>query len=217
MTFHDWLTTTEIRAIFSEEIHAVGGRVTETIEAGFRIVRASVLPDARAVGKGDLVQGGVAVRATDQEILVHPYIFRQVCSNGEIRGHAVQTRQIVRADFAEFAGEEVAATVREAIHASCCQDAFAEGVDEMRSARLAEADLVLGLGPFLGADGPRGGRRAPQLDHGPAHRKPGSDAIRPDERRDLGRSRHPRPGAALAARGIRRRNPRCQFAQASQA
>jgi hypothetical protein len=149
MTFHDWLTAREIGSIFVEEIDAVGGRVTETIEADPLLFARSILPEAREVGKGDLVQGGVALRATDQEILVHPYIFRQVCSNGAIRAQAIQTQQIRRGDFPEFAGENVACALREAVRMSCGQVAFHEGVDEMRSARLADADLALALIPLL--------------------------------------------------------------------
>jgi len=149
MMFHDWLTARDIGSIFAEEIDAVGGRVTETIDADPLLLARSILPEAREVGKGDLVQGGVALRATDQEILVHPYIFRQVCSNGAIRAHAIQTQQIRREDFPEFAGEDVACALREAVRMSCGRDAFGEGVDEMRSARLADADLALGLIPLL--------------------------------------------------------------------
>jgi hypothetical protein len=149
MTFCDWLTARELSAIFAEEIDAVGGRVTETIDASPLLFARSVLPEAREVAKGDLVQGGVALRATEQEILVHPYVFRQVCTNGAIRAHAVQTRRIVRADYSEFAGEDVACALREAIRESCVEDAFAEGVDEMRSARLADADLALAFMPHL--------------------------------------------------------------------
>ena len=132
MTFHDWLTAREIGSIFAEEIDAVGGRVTETIDADPLLFAHSVLPEAREVDKGDLVQGGVALRATDQEILVHPYIFRQVCTNGEpSAAHAVQTQQIRRADFPEFAGEDVACALREAVRMSSGHDAFGEGVEEM--------------------------------------------------------------------------------------
>ena len=191
MTFHDWLTAREIGTIFAEEIDAVGGRVTETIDANPLIFLRLVLPEAREVGKGDLVQGGVALRATDQEILVHPYVFRQVCTNGAIRAHAIQTRQIIRADFPEFAGEDVACALREAVRMSSGQDAFGEGVDEMRSARLADADLALALIPLLSRMAPEAAAELFQSIMGRHTRGPGPYAVRTDERRDLSRPRHP--------------------------
>jgi hypothetical protein len=101
----------------------------------------------REVSKGDRLQGGVALRACDQEILVHPYVFRQVCTNGAIRAHAIETRHLVREDFGELGGADVAEALREAVRACCAPEVFAEGVGEMRSARLADADLALALMP----------------------------------------------------------------------
>jgi hypothetical protein len=149
MTYQDWLAAREIGTIFAEEIQAAGGRVTETIDANPLFFARSVLPGTREVTKGDRVQGGVALRGSDEEILVHPYVFRQVCTNGAIRAHAIQTRRIVREEFPEFAGDAIATALREAIRAGCSREAFAEGVDEMRAARLDEVDVVLALAPML--------------------------------------------------------------------
>jgi hypothetical protein len=149
MTFQDWLSTREIRDIFAEEITAVGGRVAETIDAEPLLFARSVFPGEREIQRGDRVQGGVALRATEQEISVHPYVFRQVCSNGAIRAHAIQTRHLERDEFAGVAGPEVALALREALRASCADEAFADSVAEMRSAREVDADLALELMPLL--------------------------------------------------------------------
>jgi hypothetical protein len=149
MAAHDWLMAGEIRGIFAEEIEAAGGTVTEAIDAQGTLLARSVLPRTREVGKNDRVQGGVALRATDQEILVHPYVFRQVCSNGAIRAHAIQTRRIERADSSTYGEPEVAEALREAVRASCSAEALEGGVAEMRAARHDEADLILGLMPML--------------------------------------------------------------------
>jgi hypothetical protein len=148
MTFQDWLTASELSAIFAEEMHKVGGRVTETIDAKTLFFARSVLPSVREVSKGDRLQGGVALRASDEEILVHPYVFRQVCTNGAIRAHAIETRHLVREEFGEFGGPDVAEALREAVRTCCAPEAFAVGVGEMRSARLADADLALALMPI---------------------------------------------------------------------
>jgi hypothetical protein len=154
MTFQDWLTASEISDIFAAEVQAAGGRVTETIEVKPLLFARSVLPGVREVSKGDRVQGGVALRSSEEEILVHPYVFRQVCTNGAIRAHAIQTRQLMREDFPEFAREDVALALHEAIRGCCAADAFADGVGEMRSARLADADMALALMPLAARVGP---------------------------------------------------------------
>jgi hypothetical protein len=148
MTVQDWLTASELSAIFAEEVKKVGGRVTETIDAKPLFFARSVLPGVREVARGDRLQGGVALRASDEEILVHPYVFRQVCTNGAIRAHAIETRHLVREEFGEFGGADVAEALREAVRTCCAPEAFAAGVGEMRSARLADADLDLALMPI---------------------------------------------------------------------
>jgi hypothetical protein len=148
MTVQDWLTAGEIRTIFAEEIAAVGGQVTETVDAQPHFFARSVLPGVREVSRGDRLQGGVALRASDEEILVHPYVFRQVCTNGAIRAHAIETRHLAREEFLEFGGADVAEALREAVRTCCAPEVFAAGVGEMRSARLADADLALALMPL---------------------------------------------------------------------
>src|SRR4051794_23479191 len=98
MMRQDWLTTGEIGDIFAEEIAAAGGSVSETFAEGTCLFARSVLPGTRDVRAGDSVQGGVALRAAEEDIWVHPYIFRQVCRNGAIRAHAIQTRHLACAE-----------------------------------------------------------------------------------------------------------------------
>jgi hypothetical protein len=147
MTVQDWLTASELSTIFAEEMSKVGGRVTEMIDAKTLFFARSVLPGVCEVSKGDRLQGGVALRASDEEILVHPYVFRQVCTNGAIRAHAIETRHLIREEFGEFGGAEVAEALREAVRTCCAPEVFATGVGEMRSAQVADADLALALMP----------------------------------------------------------------------
>jgi hypothetical protein len=145
------LTTREIMAIFSEEIAAAGGAVSDTFDDGARLFTRSILPEAREVRPRDRVQGGVALKATAQEVWVHPYLFRQVCKNGAIRAHAVETRHITEIHY--LSGAAAAEAVREAVRACCSTDAFAAGVREMRSARQTDADLAISLLAFFGSHG----------------------------------------------------------------
>src|SRR5207244_522151 len=93
------LGTEQIGKIFSEEITDAGGRVHENWSDGSRLFARSILPAITEIQPSDGMKGGVALRATDAEIWVHPYTFRLVCTNGAIHAHAVQSRQIVLEDW----------------------------------------------------------------------------------------------------------------------
>jgi hypothetical protein len=148
MTALGWLTTREIKEIFADEVEAARGRVSDVFDDGARIFLRAVLAEEKEVQRGDRVQGGVAVRATEEAIWVHPYVFRQVCKNGAIRAHAIETRKIQRVDFSTEEQAEVACALHEAIRACCSHEAFAQGAAEMRSARRSsEVDLALTMMP----------------------------------------------------------------------
>jgi hypothetical protein len=138
-----FLTTTEIKALFAEEIIAEGGAVSDTFDDGSLLFTRSILPQVREVRTADQVQGGVALRASEGDVWVHPYVFRLVCRNGAIMAHAIQTRHIRMDDFPT--PEEAATEVRLAIRACCSQDAFTVAAEQMRSAREAQADVALNL------------------------------------------------------------------------
>lgn len=147
MPFDDHLTTSHIQTLFAEEVQAAGGTVTEAFDDGLRLFARSVLPRVTDVRPGDRVQGGVALRSAQGEVWVHPYVFRQVCRNGAIVAHAVQTRHL--ADLDSLPAGEADEAVREAVRACCVEEAFTTAAGEMRSAAGAEIDLVLNLLPFL--------------------------------------------------------------------
>lgn len=147
MLLYEFPTTAQIKTLFAEEIAAAGGVVLETFDDGDCLFTRSVLPRLREVRKGDKVQGGVALRATECDISVHPYVFRLVCKNGAIMAHAIQTRHIEGRDF--VTPEEVAGAVRAAVRDCCAEDAFTVAAEQMRSARETQADMALNLLPLL--------------------------------------------------------------------
>jgi hypothetical protein len=147
MLRHEFLTTTEINALFAEEINVAGGQVSDTYDDGSLLFVRSILPALREVQTADHVQGGVALRADEQNVWVHPYIFRLVCRNGAIAAHAIQTRHVEASAF--DTPEQVLTEVRQAIRACCAEEVFSATANEMRSAREAEADLALNLLPLL--------------------------------------------------------------------
>jgi len=153
-------STREVLETFADEIASLGGAVPDVYDDGERLFARAVLPAHADVQPGDRVRAGVAVRATGSEILVHPYTFRQVCSNGAIAAHALQTRRIERPQSTEVfvPTYEVAVALTElrvATRACADEEAFAAVAEEMRSASEVEADFMLQL--------------LPALEHMPAH------------------------------------------------
>jgi hypothetical protein len=143
----EFLTTAEIKALFAEEISAAGGSVLDTYDDGARLFTRSTLALVREVQRSDKMQAGVALRAHESEVWVHPYVFRLVCRNGAIMSHALQTRQVEVREFDTT--EEASGAVRAAIRDCCAEEAFTVATDQMRSAREVQADLALNLLPFL--------------------------------------------------------------------
>ena len=143
-----WITTRDISELLGNEVEAMGGRVTDAFDDGERLFARSVLPDEREVRRGDRLQGGVALLAAEREIRVHPYVFRQVCSNGAIMAQAVQTRRI---ELPEWSGDvdQVLSDVRRTVRACAAAEVFAGGVSEIRSSLDREADFALTVLPML--------------------------------------------------------------------
>src|SRR4051812_39092000 len=145
MAFDLWPTTSELVDVLSDEVARSGGSVANVCDGGTCLYARAVLPAAREVAPGDRLQGGVALRATEDEICVHPYVFRLVCKNGAIFAQVVGTR-VIRRDECDFV---VLPQVAEAVAACCRDDAFAEAAEQMRSARNARANMALNLAPSL--------------------------------------------------------------------
>lgn len=157
MAFPDFFRTSDVASVFAEEVSRLGGRVWEVCDDGDRLFARSILPAEVEVKTGDGLRGGVALMANEQEIRVHPYVFRQVCTNGAIRAHALQT---ARVSIPMWPAEAPATLelLREAIAACGTTEAFRQGANEMRSALTARADIALALMPFLARQGARGGQ-----------------------------------------------------------
>jgi hypothetical protein len=147
MPHFDRLPTGVIREAFAEEITAMGGTVAETFDDGERLFARSVLTRAREVLPKDRVRDGVALRATGQDVWIHPYVFREICSNGAIIAHALQTSRIEGVD--SLAPDRAASAIREAVRACCAEESFASVAEGMRLASDVQVDLVLTLMPLL--------------------------------------------------------------------
>ncbi len=126
------LTTTAILHIFSDEVQHGGGRVSDTFHDGRRLFVRSLLPDTKEVRPKDRLQGGLALRATDEELWLHPYLFRQVCTNGAIMARSLESLHVEC--LGAYTLEEGTEMLREAIVKCSAEDVFARSVRQVRSA-----------------------------------------------------------------------------------
>lgn len=139
--------TPAIQAMFAEEIAARGGRVSDSITKGRLLFLRSILPDMQEVQRDDRVQGGVALKSNGVKAWVHPYVFRQVCSNGAIMAKAIETRQVVDLDSRD--PELAIYELRETVSACAAPEVFHEAARLMRSSRSSFADLALNMLPMM--------------------------------------------------------------------
>jgi hypothetical protein len=146
------MTTTMLKGVFAEEIAACGGEVRDTFDDTRRLFLRSILPEAEEVRPRDRVQGGVALRFNGSDVWVHPYIFRQVCSNGAIMAQSLQTRHIT--DLELLGPDQVLPQVREAIQQCAAPAVFHRGAGQMRGAQEVAADVGITLISSLGRVSP---------------------------------------------------------------
>src|SRR3954466_447143 len=91
----------EVRDAFADEMRSLGGAVVDELEDADNFIGRAVLQSDAEIRPGDVVKGGVAIRVTGAEILVHPYTFRLVCTNGAVVAHALGSRRIERIERTE--------------------------------------------------------------------------------------------------------------------
>lgn len=140
-----------IREAFEHEVIALGGVTRDVYAEGDLLFARAILPGATEVRPGDRIHGGVAVRTHDTEILVHPYTYRVVCTNGAIAGRATGSRVIERVEVSAPSTviNAVLDELRAAIRACAAQTELEATAGAMRSAAEREADLFLQMLPIL--------------------------------------------------------------------
>jgi hypothetical protein len=144
----------DIGAVFTEECTALGATAIDTYEDDRRLFQRAVVTPAEEVRPGDRIRGGIALRTVGSAVDVHPYTWRQVCTNGAIRATATDTVRVERIEVetmsasAMFVGGFVA-ELRRAIQTCADPRYLVQSRDAMRTAAEMEAETMLSLLPHL--------------------------------------------------------------------
>ena len=153
------LTTGLVRRVFEEEVAAAGGRVKDVFDDGRRLFMRSVLPSVKEVRPRDHMQSGVALKFAGQ-VVVSPYVFREVCKNGAIWAHSLEsTRIAVDSYYARRSADAALDSIREAVRGCCTVEAFEGALEEMRRALTIPADRAIMLMPALSQMAAQGNHR----------------------------------------------------------
>ena len=141
----------DVHALVSEEIDRLGGKLHYSLDDGKRLFMQSLLPRVQDVQPRDSMQAGVGVMAADEEIVVQPYTFRRVCSNGLMLPYALETQRIARVDpAAPFeAVTEITNALQAALRGCTHPAVLSTAVGQMRLAIGRRGNLALHLLPML--------------------------------------------------------------------
>ena len=141
------LTTTSILEVFTLCVENLSGSVTDTFNDGSRLFVRSLLPFDEEVRPGDRMQGGLALRATESVICLHPYLFREVCRNGAIMAHAIESWEV---EYSEYASEhDVIQSLEEAILACSDRSVFTSNIGRIKTSTHSSVDMAITMLPML--------------------------------------------------------------------
>jgi hypothetical protein len=144
----------DITAIVEEECTARGAPSVDCYCDEQRLIARAIFGPAQSVQPGDEVRGGIAVRATGPNIFVHPFTWRQVCTNGAIAPMVLGTQHVERIEVepsvasAAFVGGSIA-ELRAAIDYAAAPERLTESVGCMRGALEADGALAITILPHL--------------------------------------------------------------------
>jgi hypothetical protein len=136
-------TSDEIRDAFEDEVTRYGGQVTDVYDRRTMLFLRSVFPTKQLVRPGDALKGGVALRTHQDQVHVHPYVFREVCRNGAISAIVLESTRIARHDFAASNEqiEDVLHGIRQAVGVCSDESVLNTAVVDMRQSMRNPADL----------------------------------------------------------------------------
>ena len=140
-------TTQEISALFIEDVRARGWVQPEVYDDGIHVFARAVHRRPLEIRLRDAVRGGVALRVMGDLVDVHPFLLRQVCTNGAIMVEALQSQHVRRVEVPAPSELATAALddVRAAIQACGDPAAFADAVGTMRRAARQPVGMTIAM------------------------------------------------------------------------
>lgn len=137
------LSTSVILELFTDSIQACSGTVTETFHDQRHLFVRSLLPKVQESRPNDLMQAGIASRATEYEACIYPYLFREVCSNGAIMAATVDSHQIqLSHDMTRY---EIHQQIQGAVYHCSDSSVFDRNMDQVRRSVDSQIDLAISL------------------------------------------------------------------------
>ena len=139
------LTPDETLEIFKDEVRQFDGN-HDHFKDDRRLFARSVMPPQAEVKPHDVMKGGVALRQLDEEIVIYPFVFRQVCKNGQIMASgSLQRSARITMNERFTAAHEIRETIAE-----CADPAtFGSIMEEVKKAPRDTDDRLLNLLPLL--------------------------------------------------------------------
>ena len=137
------LSTEVVRELFESEVAECGGSVVHIFIDELRLFARAVLPDLEEVKPGDAFQGGVAVRQVGDDVFVHPYLLRKLCTNG-----AVMPTSFPGTKFAETS-RSACMQIRAAIRRMCNLEAVRGSLIQVKSTLDQRPDALMMLSEMV--------------------------------------------------------------------
>jgi hypothetical protein len=138
----------ELLTFIECEVERHGGTVSDRFHNGEYLFLRALLPVGGEVRRRDFIGHGLAVRTRDRRVVVHPYTFRQLCSNGAIHITHISSRSVERGG-SEWEGVGVVTRLRQAIQACSVPAVFDANLDDMQRMLAAEVHRPLVMSHFM--------------------------------------------------------------------
>ena len=132
---------------FTEEVKQRGGNVTDVFHQGGRLYVRSLLPHVaeRATQRSHARRRSAAFH--DDELWLHPYLFRQVCRNGAIMAQSIESLHVEC--LGVYTLEEGSVMLREASPNAPSSTFFETSMRRIRRSAMSEIDELLNIMPHL--------------------------------------------------------------------
>ncbi len=131
----------DLRELFIDQVTRSGGTIQDVYDDSGQLYVRARLPQVKEVRRRDRVQNGVAMCASGPVIQVHPYTFREVCTNGAIMPRVIgrQTFERIPEPAGDREVDRLCFEVLEAISVSSSPETFAGSIDRLKGTLLVHS------------------------------------------------------------------------------